>query len=98
MSLACSANPANDKIVIAPGVQIEQARRLVYLLERLPADSQWAHRASGVRGALLRAIQQADGGEVLGETGASQPDLLSVERLNEAGRAILVRAARDMIE
>ena len=71
--------------------QIEQTRRLVYLLERLSADSQWAHRASGVRGALLRAIQQADGGE-------TQPDLRSLERLNETGRAILVRAARELLE
>ena len=71
--------------------QIEQARRLVYLLERLSADSQWAHRASGVRGALLRAIQQADDGE-------TQPDLQSLERLNETGRAILVRAARDLLK
>jgi len=30
------------------------ARLLVRRLERLSADSAWAHRASGVRGALLR--------------------------------------------
>ena len=71
--------------------QIERARRLVYLLERLSADSQWAHRASGVRGALLRAIQQADSGEVL-------LDMQSLDGLNETGRAILVNAARDMLK
>jgi hypothetical protein len=71
------------------GEALEHSRRLVYLLERLSADSHWAHRASGVRGALLRAIQAADGG--------SEPlDLDSLNRLNQAGRMLLVRAAREM--
>ena len=34
--------------------QIELARQLASRLERLSADSTWAHRASGVRGSLLR--------------------------------------------
>jgi hypothetical protein len=34
-------------------------RILTDRLERISADSIWAHRASGVRGALLRILDQA---------------------------------------
>lgn len=38
---------------------------LVDRLERISADSIWAHRASGLRGALLRGLElvQRDGGK-----------------------------------
>jgi hypothetical protein len=29
-------------------------------LERIPADSLWAHRASGVRGSLLRILEEIE--------------------------------------
>ncbi|HXD12044.1 MAG TPA: hypothetical protein VN653_18395 [Anaerolineales bacterium] len=32
-------------------------RLLLLRLERISADSYWAHRASGVRGALLRTVE-----------------------------------------
>ncbi|MES0360401.1 MAG: hypothetical protein ABUK20_05750 [Anaerolineales bacterium] len=35
----------------------ELARVLIARLERLSADSYWAHRASGVRGSLLRWVE-----------------------------------------
>jgi hypothetical protein len=35
----------------------ELARVLITRLERLSADSYWAHRASGVRGSLLRWVE-----------------------------------------
>ena len=35
---------------------IDQALLLISRLERLSADSYWAHRASGLRGALLRSL------------------------------------------
>jgi hypothetical protein len=40
--------------------QIAYARLLVSRLERLSADSYWAHQASGLRGSLLRCLQQVD--------------------------------------
>jgi hypothetical protein len=70
---------------------IEQSRQLVSMLERLSADSHWAHHASGVRGALLRAIQSADDGDEL-------PDVYHLLRLNESAREFLVRAARELLE
>ena len=36
----------------------ELARVLITRLERLSADSYWAHRASGVRGSLLRWVDE----------------------------------------
>lgn len=36
---------------------MEQARLLVFRLERISADSTWAHRSSGLRGGLLRSIE-----------------------------------------
>lgn len=38
--------------------QIEQARLLVARLERISADSIWARRASGLRGALLKWLEK----------------------------------------
>jgi hypothetical protein len=44
---------------------LELARVLIARLERLSADSYWAHRASGVRGSLLRWVEddQGDAGQ-----------------------------------
>jgi hypothetical protein len=53
-------------------------------LERLSADSKWAHRASGIRGQMLRALEATeDGGQ-------------GTEELIEAAFAILERAAREI--
>lgn len=38
--------------------QLGNARMLVARLERLSADSYWAHQASGLRGSLLRCLEQ----------------------------------------
>ena len=40
---------------------ISTAKLLAARLERLSADSSWAHRASGLRGSLLREIESAQG-------------------------------------
>lgn len=44
-----------------------QAEQLVSRLERLSADSYWAHQASGVRGSLLRLLERAECGGQLRE-------------------------------
>lgn len=36
---------------------------LLERLERIPADSVWAHHASGVRGSLLRMVEQLEDGQ-----------------------------------
>jgi len=45
--------------------QIEITRQLMYRLERLSVDSHWARRASGLRGSLLKCLEQAEMGESL---------------------------------
>jgi len=66
---------------------LPQAYQAVARLERLSADSRWAHRASGLRGALLRSIAEA-------EAGQAQPGSLSA--LVAQGFAIVEQAAREM--
>lgn len=41
---------------------LELIRLLLARLERISADSYWAHRASGVRGSLLRALEKLEAG------------------------------------
>ena len=62
---------------------IELARVLIARLERLSADSYWAHRASGIRGSLLRWEEDRD--RDAGEGG----DLI------KSGFEILEKAARE---
>lgn len=40
--------------------QLDQAHQLLDRLERLSADSIWAHRASGFRGSLLKYVDQIE--------------------------------------
>ena len=60
---------------------------LLERLEHISADSIWAHRASGVRGSLLRIIQQLEDGQEL-----EGPE---IEQLITHGFQILERAARE---
>ena len=41
---------------------IELIQLLLARLERISVDSYWAHRASGVRGSLLRALEKLETG------------------------------------
>jgi hypothetical protein len=42
-------------------------RLLLDRLERISVDSHWAHRASGVRGSLLRMLEMLENGEPLAD-------------------------------
>ncbi len=44
---------------------VELVQLLLTRLERVPVDSFWAHRASGLRGSLLRALDLAETGDPL---------------------------------
>ena len=41
---------------------ITELRHLIARLERLSVDSHWAHRAAGLRGGLLKAMQDLEAG------------------------------------
>jgi hypothetical protein len=48
-----------------PSMHAELIEMLLTRLERVPADSFWAHRASGVRGSLLGALEREEAGKPL---------------------------------
>lgn len=60
---------------------------LLERLERISADSVWAHRASGVRGALLTVMEQVEKGQQVDDT--------DLEWLIAYGFQILESAARE---
>lgn len=68
--------------------QIQSMQFLLSRLERISADSVVAHRASGVRGAMLRALEQLERGNSLPDQG--------LIRLNNAGYRLLQKAAREI--
>jgi len=47
--------------------QIELLRLLTSRLERLSVDSRWARRASGLRGNIVKVLEEAETGEVAPE-------------------------------
>ncbi len=66
---------------------IQLVQLVLARLERVSVDSYWAHRASGVRGSLLRTLERLEVGETV-----SEPELQQGLR---QGFAILERAARE---
>ena len=77
------------------GKLIEQAVLLVRRLERISADSFWAHRSSGVRGSLLRTLEDLNSGTSITGKIMDPGDLENLARLIEAGYKLLENAARE---
>jgi len=75
--------------------KLEQAREIVGRIERISADSCWAHQSSGVRGALLRAIDRLER-SMRGKARFTEQDLAALNRLIEEGYAVLIQAAREI--
>lgn len=61
---------------------------LLNRLERISVDSVWAHRASGLRGSLLRLLEQIEAGV--------SPESGEVKLILRSGFSILREAAREM--
>jgi hypothetical protein len=70
---------------------LELARRLVDRLEHLSADSTYAHRASGLRGSLLRTIERIEVGERM-----SSQEKAQLEELTSYGFEIIELAAKEI--
>ncbi|MCL4528452.1 MAG: hypothetical protein M1282_03465 [Chloroflexi bacterium] len=70
--------------------QIQLIRLLLSRLERVSVDSYWAHRASGIRGSLLRALEKVEAGQAV--------DGSALKRLMNDGFQILERAARERVK
>jgi hypothetical protein len=66
----------------------ESADKLIRLLlprlERISVDSYWAHRASGVRGALTRLLEQLETGAAVDSVTLQKNLLIGFEILKEA--------------
>jgi hypothetical protein len=68
--------------------KLNLARMLVARLERMPADSYWAHQASGLRGSLLRLLERQRRGYPV--------DGRQLGSLVERGFEILENAAKEI--
>jgi hypothetical protein len=66
-------------------------KRLIDRLEHLSADSIYAHRASGLRGSLLRYMERIEAGERM-----NRDDQAQMDQLMEYGFEILERAAKEI--
>jgi hypothetical protein len=70
---------SNEKIV----------RLLLPRLERISVDSYWAHRASGVRGALTKILERMETGEDIDPVFLKSNILIGFEILKEAAEEYL---------
>ncbi len=68
--------------------QLALFRLHISRLERLSVDSHWARRANGLRGNIVKVLEESDSGK---EVAADRLELLT-----EAAFDILRRAARDI--
>ena len=75
-------------------VRFDQARMIAQRLERLSADSSWAHVASGHRGSLLKMIDWLERQADMEQVPRSEVDLLDL--LLDKGFDLLARAAREI--
>ncbi len=66
---------------------IQMLQMLLARLERVSVDSYWAHRASGVRGSLLRTLEMLEAGQAVSPA--------SMQTAVEQAFRILERAARE---
>jgi hypothetical protein len=75
-----------------PHRKIEEAYMLVARLERLSADSTWAHRASGLRGSLLRHLERIEAQS----SQSSIDELNHLDTLSKTAFDILTKAASEI--
>jgi hypothetical protein len=84
-------NPASGARV---AVRLEQARMIVQRLERLSADSRWAHISSGYRGSLIKTVDRLDALPDVERAG--EEDIRLLDFLIDKGFDLLAKAAREI--
>lgn len=67
---------------------IELLRMLIQRLERLSVDSHWARRASGLRGNIVKLLEEADAGEEIDRERISLLSQRTFEILKQAAQEI----------
>lgn len=75
-------------------VRVKQARMIVQRLERLSADSRWAHIASGYRGSLIKMLERLD--RLPDVEQASEAEQDELDFLIGKGFDLLTLAAREI--
>jgi len=68
---------------------VNRTLMLIARLERISADSIWAHRASGLRGSLLRGLE-------LVKNGGEKTEVAQLSAAVEQGYHLLEQAAREI--
>jgi hypothetical protein len=74
---------------------VNRAKFLVARLERLSADSFWAHRASGLRGSLLRSLDAIEGLDQFSPEESAEKIQILIKQIEQA-YIILANAAREI--
>ena len=69
-----------------PTEEIKIIRMLLIRLERVSVDSYWAHRASGLRGALLQQLDELEKGTPAGQARIANLISLAFHILTQAAR------------
>jgi hypothetical protein len=89
----------SNRAVDETSLLAEQAWLLISRLERLSADSVWAHRSSGLRGAMLRLLEHLEQPQPAGAEPASglNQDRERLRSLTETGYDMLERAAKELL-
>jgi hypothetical protein len=79
---------------------IEQSKMLIQRLERISADSIWARRSSGHRGALLKWVDayERNSGTNGGNQAGQVDDIDALKRMIAASYKLLEKAAREYPE
>ena len=67
--------------------EIKLIKMLLERLERVSVDSYWAHRASGIRGGLIKHLEEFEKGTPTGQA--------NIDKLISSAFEVLTRAARE---
>lgn len=69
-----------------PNEETKIIQLLLARLERVSVDSYWAHRASGIRGALLRTLEEIEKGTFTGQADTNELISSAFNILNRAAK------------
>jgi hypothetical protein len=71
---------------------VNRAKVVIWRLEKLAADSSWQHRSSGLRGSLLKSVEQFEGKAII----LDREEYERLEALIHQGLDILGSAAKEI--
>ncbi len=85
-SVGCGFESRRGRLGMQHSPQAQLLRLLLARLERISADSPLAHRASGIRGGLLRELEKLEAGRPVEEGGLIRATESAFQVLREAAR------------